>query len=737
MTHRVSTEIGGLEFSIEMGKLARQADGAAFVCYGDTVILATACAAKEPAQQQDFFPLTVDYRENTYAAGKIPGGFFKREGRPTEKEVLTSRLIDRPLRPLFPEGYHNETQVIALVLSADKENDPDLMSITGASAALYCSPIPFNTPVAAVRVGMLDGNFVINPSISKLKESRLNLTLAGTEEAIVMVEAGADEIEEEVMIRALEFGHNAVRSLIALQRELYAKLNPVKMEVAKPEFDAVEYQKIEEGYAQKISEGLHVPGKLASHRRLDEIVHEIVNSYPEEETEKRAQAGKIYQHVMEKIFRKEILQDRVRPDGRQFNEIRPIDAGVSLLPRTHGSALFTRGETQALVTVTLGTADDEQRLDTLEGESSKRFMLHYNFPPFSVGEVKFLRGPGRREIGHGALAERSILRVMPTEEAFPYTVRVVSDILESNGSSSMATVCGGILALMDAGVPIKAPVAGVAMGLVMEGDKYAVLTDIAGAEDHYGDMDFKVAGTEKGITGLQMDIKISGVTQQVMAEALAQAREGRLFILRRMADALSSPRLEMSTYAPRIIKIQIPKEKIGGVIGTGGKVIRGIIEQTGVKIDIEDDGTVNIASTDQDAAQAAIRMIEDLVMEAEVGKTYLGTVTRLVDFGAFVEIFPGTEGLLHISEVADYRVQDINDELKVGEQILVKVLSIEPPNKIRLSRKAVLREAAGLPPETASPRPPRRGPGNERPRGGQRDRGRERRPPRSGGRERM
>lgn len=732
MTHRVSTDIGGLEFSIEMGRLAKQADGAAYICYGDTAVLATACAMKEPAEQEDFFPLTVDYRENTYAAGKIPGGFFKREGRPTEKEILTSRLIDRPLRPLFPEGYHNETQVIALVLSADKENDPDLMSITGASAALYCSPIPFNTPVAAVRVGLLDGKFVINPSISKLKDSSLNLTVAGTEDAIVMVEAGAAEIPEEQMIQALDFGHDAIRSLIGLQKELYARVNPAKIQVVKPAFDPVEYQKIEEQYSRKISEALHIKGKLASYGKLDEIVAEIVNSYPEEDAERRVQAGRVFQHVMEKIFRKEILEDRVRPDGRQFNEIRPIDIEVSPLKRTHGSALFTRGETQALVTVTLGTADDEQRLDTLEGESSKRFMLHYNFPPFSVGEVKALRGPGRREIGHGALAERSILPVMPGEDSFPYTVRVVSDILESNGSSSMATVCGGILALMDAGVPIKTPVAGVAMGLVKDGERYAIMTDIAGAEDHYGDMDFKVAGTEKGITGLQMDIKIAGITREIMAEALTQAREGRLFILKRMAEGLAAPRLDISTYAPRIITIQIPKEKIGGVIGTGGKVIRGIIEQTGVKIDIEDDGTVNIASTDQDSAQAAIRMIEDLVMEAEVGKTYLGTVTRLVDFGAFVEIFPGTEGLLHISEVADYRVKDISSELKVGEQILVKVLSIDPPNKIRLSRRAVLREAAGLPPAASSPRPPRRDHRDERPRGGPRDRVRERNRPRPG-----
>ena len=733
MAYRVSAEIGGLEFSLEMGRIAKQADGAAFVSYGDTVVLVAACAAKEAREGQDFFPLTVDYRENTYAAGKIPGGFFKREGRPTEKEILTSRLIDRPLRPLFPEGFSCETQVIALVLSADKENDPDIMSITGASAAVYCSPIPFYNPVGAVRVGFMNDQFVVNPPISKLKESSLNLTVVGTEDAIVMVEAGANEISEDMMVQALDFAHGIIRKLIGLQKELYSQIQPVKREFVKPVLAAAELERIERTFSGKISDALHIPGKLQSYAQLDAVEEEIINSVPEDEPERRAQAGKIFHHLMEQIFRKEMLEQKRRPDGRQFNEIRPISAEVSFLPRTHGSALFTRGETQALVTATLGTADDEQRMDTLEGESFKRFMLHYNFPPFSVGETKPLRGPGRREIGHGALAERSLTPVMPSEEAFPYTVRVVSDIMESNGSSSMATVCGGILALMDAGVPIKAPVAGVAMGLVKEGDTYAILTDIAGAEDHYGDMDFKVAGTEKGITGLQMDIKIGGIDQKIMAEALAQAREGRLFILQKMTECIQSARSEISPYAPRIITIQIPKDKIGGVIGTGGKVIRGIIEQTGVKIDIEDDGKVNIASTDTDSAQRAIRMIEDLVMEAEVGKTYLGTVTRLVDFGAFVEIFPGTEGLLHISEVADFRVQDINTELKVGDQIPVKVISIEPPNKIRLSRKAVLREQAGLPPLDPAPRMPRRE-HSDRGRPGSRDRDRDRPRPRSGDR---
>ncbi len=577
---------------------------------------------RQAKEGQDFFPLTVDYRENTYAAGKIPGGFFKREGRPTEKEILTSRLIDRPMRPLFPEGFNCETQIVAMVLSADKENDPDIMSITGASAATYCSAIPFFSPIGAVRVGLMDGQFVVNPPISKLKESSLNLTVVGTEDAIVMVEAGANEISEEQMVEALDFAHGIIRKLIVMQKDLYQQIQPVKREFAKPELDAAEVQRIENEFGRKISEALHIKGKLESNAQLDVVKNEIINSVPEEEKERRDQAGKIYHYLMEKIFRKEMLEEKRRPDGREFNDVRPISAEVSLLPRPHGSALFTRGETQALVTATLGTADDEQRMDTLEGEAFKRFMLHYNFPPFSVGEVKFLRGPGRREIGHGALAERSILPIMPTEEAFPYTVRVVSDIMESNGSSSMATVCGGVLALMDAGVPMKAPVAGVAMGLVKEGDRYAILTDIAGAEDHYGDMDFKVAGTEKGIPDSRWISRSAASINASWPKPWLKQRGG-LHILRKMMECLESSRSEISPYAPRIITIQIPKDKIGGVIGTGGKVIRGIIEQTGVKIDIEDDGKVNIASTDTDSAQRAIRMIEDLVMEAEVGKTYL------------------------------------------------------------------------------------------------------------------
>jgi polyribonucleotide nucleotidyltransferase len=692
MVERASVNIGGRELTFEVGKVAKQADGAVLMRYGDTVVLVTACGQTEPREGVNFLPLTVDYREYTYAAGKIPGGFFKREGKPTEKEVLTSRLIDRPLRPLFPEGYNYESQVIALVLSADVENNPDILGIVGGATALYLSPIPFTTPIAGVRVGLIDDKLVINPMTSQLKESRLNLIVAGSEEAIVMVEAGAAEVSEELMVDALVFAHDAIKQIIAVQKDLYRRLNVQKREWVPKPLNQELYKELEEKYSEAIRAALQTSGKLASYAKLDEVKKSIVDAIPEEEEEKRAEASKIFDTVMEKIFRHDVLELKTRPDKRGFDQIRPITSEVSFLPRTHGSALFTRGETQALVTVTLGTAEDEQRLDSIEGDLSKRFMLHYNFPPFSVGEVAFLRGPGRREVGHGALAERALLTVMPGEEKFPYTIRIVSDILESNGSSSMATVCGGILALMDAGVPIKAPVAGVAMGLIKEGDNYAILSDIAGAEDHYGDMDFKVAGTREGITALQMDIKISGVTREILSKALEQAKRGRLFILDKMLETIAAPRKELSAFAPRIITIQIPPKKIGEVIGTGGKIIRGIIEQTGVKIDIDDSGRVNIASVDGESAQKAIKIIQGLVEEAEIGKTYLGKVVRLAEFGAFVEIIPGTDGLLHISEVAEHRVKNIRDELKMGEQILVKVIDIDDSGKIRLSRKSVLRE---------------------------------------------
>ncbi len=717
MIHKVSTTIGGRELSIEVGRMAKQANGSALIRYGDTVVLATACASPQVREEIDFFPLTVDYREYTYAAGKIPGGFFKREGKPTEREVLTSRLIDRPLRPMFQEGYKQETQVVAMVLSVDGENSPDILGLTAASTALVISDIPFHIPMGCVRVGLVGDRYLINPSLNELKESRLNLVVTGSMDAIVMVEAGAQDVTEEEVLKALAEGHQAIRELISLQQQLVTLAGKPKKEVFPAAVDQELKAQVEKDYADPIREALHTSGKLASYGRLDALKDQLKKSIPDTETVRRRQAGQYFEALLERIFRDEVLLDRKRSDDRRFDEIRPITIETSVLPRTHGSALFTRGETQALVTITLGTADDEQRIDSLEGESSKRFMLHYNFPPFSVGEVGMLRGPGRREVGHGALAERALLAIMPKEEAFPYTVRIVSDILESNGSSSMATVCGGCLALMDAGVKISAPVAGVAMGLVKEGDKYAILTDIAGAEDHHGDMDFKVAGTRNGITALQMDIKVQGLTAEIMREALEQARQGRLFILDRMAEALPATREELSVYAPRIFTMRIPTEKIGGVIGTGGKTIRSIIDRTGVKIDIQDDGQVNIAATDAEAAQKAIRMIEDLTATAELNKTYLGKVVRITDFGAFVEIFPGTEGLLHISEIAEQRVEDVRDELKEGDQILVKVISIDPTGKVKLSRKAVIKEQRGEEYVPSAPRPERGG-GGGRFRGG-------------------
>jgi polyribonucleotide nucleotidyltransferase len=689
---QISIPLGGTTLTIECGKLAKQANGSAYVRYGDTVVLATACAV-EPREPTDFLPLTVDYREYNYAAGKIPGGFFKREGRPTEKEILTSRLIDRPMRPLFPEGFCDETQVIAMVLSADTENNPDIVGMVAGAAALYLSDIPFLTPLGAVRVGLVDGRLITNPTYAESKASLLNLVVAGSEDAVVMVEASAGQVSETTISEAVHYAHQEIRRIVAAQRELFTRLGIQKRDFAPPVHDQAFYQEVFQKIAEPLHEAMDTSKyvKQQSHRKIAAIREELINSYPEEDEEKRRQAARYFDAVEERLFRDDVLQKGLRPDRRAFDQVREITCEVGMLPRTHGSALFTRGETQALVTVTLGTGEDQQRLDVLEGEAFKRFMLHYNFPPFSVGEVKFLRGPGRREIGHGALAERALLSVIPDEEVFPYTIRIVSDILESNGSSSMATVCGGCLALMDAGVPIKAPVAGIAMGLVMEGDKYAILTDIAGAEDHYGDMDFKVAGTREGITALQMDIKIGGITPEVMAEALERAKAARLHVLEKMLQTLPEPRPTISSNAPRIYTLQINRQKIGELIGPGGKVIRGIVEQTGAKIDVEDDGKVNVAAVDEAAANKALKMIRDLVAEAELGKTYLGKVVRLADFGAFVEIFPGTDGLLHISEVAEHRIRDVRDELKEGDQVLVKVISIDG-NKIRLSRKAVLRE---------------------------------------------
>jgi polyribonucleotide nucleotidyltransferase len=691
MFHTVDIDLGGRTVTLETGKMAKQANGAVVVRSGDAAVLVTACMAEQPKPGAGFFPLTVDYREYTYAAGKIPGGFIKREGRPSEKEILTSRLIDRPIRPLFPEGFLNETQVIAMVLSADPEQDPNSLAIAGAAAALAISDIPFHHVLGGVRVGMKDGQYVANPTYTEGRESKLNIVVAGTEEGIVMVEAGAQQVSEAEVLGAIDFGHNCCKKIAAAIRELMKVAGKPKRAFTTPPLDKDLYAQIEKEVRADLTDALNTQKyeKLESYAKVAELKKKVVEARPEEQQEAAAEC---YDALKERIFRDEMLQNHRRPDGRAFDQIRPITIESGVLARTHGSALFTRGETQALVTVTLGTKEDEQRIELLEpGEASKRFMLHYNFPPFSVGEVGFMRGPGRREIGHGALAERSLTAIIPDEQVFPYTLRVVSDILESNGSSSMATVCGASLALMDAGAPLASHVGGVAMGLVKEGDKYAVLTDIAGAEDHYGDMDFKVAGTREGITGLQMDIKVPNVTTAIMKEALEQARRGRLFILDKMYEAMPQPKTNISQYAPRIYTLNIPTDKIRDVIGPGGKVIRGIIEQTGVKIDVEDDGTVHVASADEASAKKALQIISDITATAEIGKTYLGTVVRLVDFGAFVEIFPGTDGLLHISEIAENRIRDVRDELKEGDQILVKVLAIEG-NKIKLSRKAVRRE---------------------------------------------
>ncbi len=697
MKQRVEMPLGQHTLSIETGHMAKQADGATIVRLGDTVVLATACAQREPRAGVDFLPLTVDYRENTYAGGKIPGGFFKREGRPNEKEILTSRMIDRPLRPLFPDGYSCETQVIGLLLSADMENDSDTLAMVGASAALYLSDIPFERPIGAVRVGLWDCECVVNPSSTDLRtKSKLNLLVAGTEDAIVMVESGASEIPEAEMVRALSQGHEVIKQIVRIQKQLRELAGKPKRPFAKKQVDPALVAEAEAALTEPLLQAMRLPGKLQSYAKMKEVRDAYVASIPEDQPERRAAMPAIYDGLREKLLRKEIRENGRRLDGRRFDEIRGIRCEVGVLPRTHGSALFTRGETQALATVTLGTSEDMQIIDTVqEPDHKKRFMLHYNFPPFSVGEVKFLRGPGRREIGHGALAERALRGMLPPEESWPYTVRIVSDILESNGSSSMASVCGGTLALMDAGVPLKAPVAGVAMGLVLEGDGFTVLSDIAGEEDHYGDMDFKVAGTKSGITALQMDIKTAGVPASIMAQALEQARLGRLHILDKMAEAIAAPRAEISAYAPRILTIRVPVDKIRDIIGPGGKMIRSIVERTGCKIDVEDDGRVSIASVDEAAARKAVAIIEELTATPELNKTYLGKIVRVVEFGAFVEILPGTDGLLHVSEMANHHVKDVRSEVKEGDQVLVKVINIDPSGKIRLSRKALIAEAQG------------------------------------------
>ena len=673
--------------------MAKQADGACLVRYGETVVLVTAVAAKEVKSNTDFFPLTVDYQEKTFAAGKIPGGFFKREGRPSEKEILTCRLIDRSIRPLFSEGLTCETQLIATVLSADKENDPDVVAMLGTSVALEVSDIPFKGPLAGVRVGRVQGQWVINPTQSQLQDSDIDIFLSGSREAIVMVEGGARMVPEDTILEALFLGHEAIQPLFDLQDEIKREVGKSKRPILRVEQDKELARRVEDLARDKILQAIAVAEKLERYKRLDLVKEGVLSQGLIERPDKEKEIKAAFDELKKKIFRQLIVKERRRIDGRGLKDVRPITCEVEVLPRTHGSALFTRGETQALVVTTLGTASDEQKIDALIGEHYKKFMLHYNFPPFSVGEVKFLRGPSRRDIGHGALAERALLPVLPKEEEFPYTLRIVSEVLESNGSTSMATVCGGSLSLMDAGVPVAGPVAGIAMGLIAEGEEVRVLSDILGDEDHLGDMDFKVAGTREGVTALQMDIKIGGVTREIMREALYQAREGRIGILSVMDATIKAPRTEISGHAPRIITLKIKPEKIREVIGPGGKVIRGIVEETGVKMDVEDDGTITIASSDENATRRAVEMVQRITAEAEIGKLYKGTVRRIMDFGAFVEILPGTDGLVHISELAPERVQRVTDILKEGDEVLVKVLDIDRQGKIRLSRKEALTES--------------------------------------------
>ncbi len=692
MVKSVAIEIRGKELSLKTGRMARQADGSVVAQYGDTVVLATAVSSKTAKEGIDFFPLTIDYQEKAYSAGKIPGGFFKREGRPTEKEVLTSRLIDRPTRPLFPKGFNCETQGIVSVLSYGEEYIADILGIITMSAALHISNIPFKGPVAAVRIGRIAGSFVINPDLREAEECDINLVVAGTEDAVAMVEGSAQEMSETDLLEAIDLAHAEIRKICAVQNEFRDIAGKEKRVVIAPVINEGLKTAVTEMSLEKIKEAIVIPDKLLRQSTLDAILHGIVERLNTGETDLSREIASIFNDIEKNLVRNMILNDNVRADGRAPSDIRQISADAGILPRTHGSALFIRGETQCLAVVTLGTSDDEQRIDALEGETSKTFMLHYNFPPFSVGEVKPLRSPGRREIGHGILAERSLKAVMPSKTDFPYTVRIVSDILESNGSSSMATVCGGTLALMDAGVPIKEPVAGIAMGLIKEGDRVVVLTDILGLEDHLGDMHFKVTGTANGICAFQMDTKIGGISREVMQKALEQARQGRLFILGKMKETLGEPRPSLSMHAPRIYTMRIKQDKIRDVIGTGGKVIRGIIEQTGVKIDIDDSGLINIAASDGTAAQKAIDIINNITAEAEMGKIYLGKVKRIMDFGAFVEILPGTEGLLHISQLSEKRVAKVTDEVNEGEEVLVKVIEIDKTGRIRLSRKEAMKE---------------------------------------------
>ncbi|MGH9458600.1 MAG: polyribonucleotide nucleotidyltransferase, partial [Thermoanaerobaculia bacterium] len=691
MTQKKELQVGGRTLTFETGKVAKQADGACWIRYADTVVLATACF-KEGAVLGDFMPLTVDYKEYTYAGGRIPGGFFKREGRPTEKEILTSRLIDRPLRPSFQKGYRQETQVIAFVLSADGENDPDILAINAASAALSVSPIPFPNPIGAVRMGAINGELIVNPTNSQRDLSDLDLIVAGTEHAIVMVEAGAREVDETLVLDALERAHEEIKRIVEAQKQLRAEAGKAKLEVTwLPKYTQETYDELAAKHRDTIRAALTAEGKLARREAMKDALEKFVEGVPADDIERLAAAKSAFENLQSEIFRKLILDEETRLDGRKPTDIRPIWIEVGVLPRTHGSAIFTRGETQALVTVTLGTPQEAQKIEDFEGESFQRFLLHYNFPPFSVGEVKFLRGPARREIGHGNLARRALEPLLPAEEDFRYTIRCVSDILESNGSSSMASVCGGSLAMMDAGVPLGSAVAGVAMGLIKGDEKSVVLTDIAGFEDHDGDMDFKVAGSRNGITALQMDIKVSGISRDILARALAQAKDGRMYILDKMSEAIREPRAELSEFAPRLYTIQIPKDRIRDVIGSGGKTIRWIVEETGTKVDVEDDGTVTIASSDQESAQRAIDIIKGLTATAEIGKTYKGAVKRIEPYGAFIEILPGQDGLLHISEIAHHRVNSVTDFFQLGDEVEVQVVDVDPENgKVRLSRKPLL-----------------------------------------------
>jgi polyribonucleotide nucleotidyltransferase len=690
MEQRVQVEFSGRTLSIETGKIAKQASGAVVVRSGDTIVLVTAVATKTAKEGQGFFPLTVNYQEKAYAGGKIPGGFFKREARPSDSETLTCRLIDRPIRPLFPENFLNDTQIMATVLSADKDNDPGILSMIGASAALEVSDIPFFGPIAGVKVGRVDGKFVANPTAEELEKSDIEIIVAASKDAVIMVEGGADMVSEEEMLEAVFFGHEAVQPILAAQEELKRLAGVPKRVIAPPAVDEVLKGKVKELAYQKIKEAVRIETKGDRHDRIESVAGEVQAALVTDYEGRTKEIEGFLNDLEYELVREHILKDGVRIDGRDTRTIRPIASEVGLLPRVHGSALFTRGETQSIVAATLGTSGDEQRIDSLYGESRKRFLLHYNFPPYSVGETSFRLAPGRREIGHGMLAERALAKVVPKHDDFPYTIRIVSDITESNGSSSMATVCGGSMAMMDAGIPVKAPVAGIAMGLIKEGNDVAILSDILGDEDHLGDMDFKVAGTAEGVTALQMDIKITGVTREIMQKALAQAREGRLHILGKMAETLAQPRGEMSTYAPRIVTIWVKTDKIRDVIGTGGKNIRGITEATGVVIDIDDSGKINIASSDKDACDMAIKMIRDLTAEAEEGKLYMGTVKKVMDFGAFVEIFPGTDGLVHISELDTARVKTVTEVLNEGDKVLVKCIGIDKQGKIKLSRKEAL-----------------------------------------------